>query len=83
MPHCELTTADNGKKIDIPVGKVATIHLTGNPTTGFTWTRVGFEKMQDLSDDNLKFNTTYKPAAPGLIGGGGDFFIDVTPKKAG
>uniref|UniRef100_A0A0A9Y0Y2 Chagasin n=1 Tax=Lygus hesperus TaxID=30085 RepID=A0A0A9Y0Y2_LYGHE len=83
MPHCDLTFADNGKKVDVPVGKLATIHLTGSPSTGYTWTRAGFEKLQDLSDEKLKINSTYKPAVPGLIGGGGDFFIDVTPKQPG
>ncbi|KAK7197061.1 inhibitor of cysteine peptidase [Novymonas esmeraldas] len=80
-----LTINDNNTSVAAQVGNKVEIHLNGNPTTGYSWTRAGFEGKESLNDEHLDVTSTYAqaPASAGLLGAGGSYTISVTPKKAG
>lgn len=81
MPH--LTSADNNKTLDVGIGDAVTIELKGNPTTGYVWTRVGMEKLQDLTDRDVSVIRTFKAPGGGMLGAGGAYHFTICARTAG
>lgn len=79
------TLADNNVTVHLAVGNTATIKLAGNPTTGFQWARVGFEKSGENTQhgEGLKVERFYQGSTSGLMGAGGEYTFTVTPQEAG
>ncbi|MEY2490378.1 MAG: inhibitor of cysteine peptidase [Verrucomicrobiota bacterium] len=66
MPDCILTEKDNGKEVEVPVGKQVRIDLPENPTTGYQWS------LSDLKSGVLALKSDdYAPNHPSSMGGGG------------
>lgn len=61
-----LTSADNGKTINLQVGAAATLHLPENPSTGYRW-------AIDATDANVAEikEEAYDPTSK-AVGGGGE-----------
>ncbi|GET89025.1 inhibitor of cysteine peptidase [Leishmania tarentolae] len=79
------TLKDDEKLVEAALGSTTEIHLEGNPTTGYTWTREGFLGKEILSDENLEVTCKYTAAgAPHfMVGTGGTYTVLVKPKKRG
>jgi inhibitor of cysteine peptidase len=60
-----LTRADNGHSIAMPVGASLSIQLDESPTTGYVWAN------KTAGDALLLEGSDFAPAAPNLMGGGG------------
>ncbi|CAG9574650.1 inhibitor of cysteine peptidase [Leishmania major strain Friedlin] len=80
-----LTMKDNNKCLSVRVGSTLEIHLEGNPTTGYTWTRVGFVGKEMLSDEHLEVTSKYtpKPVSGSMVGAGGSYTVFVKPLRKG
>ncbi|CBZ27508.1 inhibitor of cysteine peptidase [Leishmania mexicana MHOM/GT/2001/U1103] len=80
-----LSVKDNDKWVDTHVGKTTEIHLKGNPTTGYMWTRVGFVGKDVLSDEILEVVCKYTPtpSSTPMVGVGGIYVVLVKPRKRG
>jgi inhibitor of cysteine peptidase len=75
VPDCILTEKDNGKEVEVPVGKQVRIDLPENPTTGYQWS------LSDLKSEVLALKSDdYAPAHPSSMGGGGirQFLFEAT-----
>ena len=72
-----LTSADNGKTIDLRVGAEAALHLAENPSTGFRW-------AVDAVDANVAEikEGAYDPTSK-AVGGGGQAQWLIKAKSAG
>ncbi|KAG5477835.1 hypothetical protein LSCM1_05137 [Leishmania martiniquensis] len=79
------TMKDNKKSASVRVGRPIEILLKGNPTTGYTWTRLGFAGKETLSDDSLQVVVEFSAteSTPGLVGAGGLYRVTVTPNHKG
>ncbi|KPI82590.1 inhibitor of cysteine peptidase (ICP) [Leptomonas seymouri] len=79
------TIEDNNRTVAAKVGRPIHITLSGNPTTGYTWTRFGFEGKDELSDAAMDVVVNYKASKsePGMVGTGGAYDVTVTPKQRG
>src|SRR5262245_63007824 len=73
-----LTSADNGKTIEAPLGESITIQLEENPTTGYRWI-VDSITPGILSSDAGRF----VPAVDAGVGGGGRRELTLTGPQAG
>jgi len=61
-----LTSADNGKTVDLRVGEEATLRLPENPSTGYRW-------AVDAADPNLvDFEQGNYVSTSNSVGGGGE-----------
>ncbi|KAG5478316.1 hypothetical protein CUR178_05031 [Leishmania enriettii] len=80
-----LTVKDNNKSVPARVGKQIEIHLKGNPTTGYTWTRLGFIGKETLSDDDMEVHVKFEAtdSVPGMVGAGGLYKVTVIPNHKG
>lgn len=69
----KLTDADNGKAITVKVGDLVQVILTGNPTTGYSWTTSLSAKDAAVLQQQGK--ALYAQQAPDstIVGGGGTF----------
>lgn len=83
MSPTHLTKEDNGKTITTKVGEEFVVTLKGNPTTGYQWARIGFEKDENPSDATFKVIREYKAPQTGMMGAGGEYDFHVTPLLAG
>ncbi|CCF17081.1 chagasin peptidase inhibitor I42 family protein [Brevibacillus laterosporus GI-9] len=54
-----LTEQDSGQIIDISVGKIITVQLKENPTTGYRWTVETASGLEKIGD-------SYKPGGAGI-----------------
>ena len=72
-----LDRSDNGQSISTAVGQVVTIHLEGNPSTGYQW----LATENDALDISISFQPAPQP--PETVGASGLFEIKVTPLNAG
>ena len=63
----DVTSADNGKQLNVNVGEQIVVALNGNPTTGYTW------EAKDLDTSMIQQvgSTGFKSNNPGLVGSGG------------
>lgn len=73
-----LTEADNRRKVEINTGDDLEVTLTGNPTTGYIWESVEFDKAILPSQGGYK----YTPASP-MVGSGGQFVFAFRAAAAG
>ena len=66
--------------ITLEVGQKATLVLSSNPTTGYTW-----QTNKELAGDKCTIEEGYKsdPNPRGYVGSGGRATITITAKKAG
>jgi len=75
VPDCILTEKDDGKEVEVPVGRQVRIDLPENPTTGYRWSLSDFksEVLALKSDD-------YAPGHSSSVGGGGirQFLFEAT-----
>lgn len=66
MPNLEFEAADDGKVVNVPVGRRFRIRLEENPTTGYRWAAPEFDgSCLGLEADS------YAPHQGAAIGGGG------------
>lgn len=73
-----LTSADNGKSIEVQVGDSVVVRLPENPATGFVWA------IDKAGDDVLPLETSgYSPAAGAGVGGGGQRSLTFRAIRAG
>lgn len=77
-----LDKSANGTTVSGHVGKAITIHLNGNPTTGYSW------RAKDGDADAYEVAVDYQQGGaagggPPMMGAPGVFKIVVTPKKSG
>jgi len=81
QPPVEITKANDGNSVAVPLGREARIRLEGNPTTGYSWFLAGI----DGNSVAAKGEVTYapKPHAPGIVGSGGVFELLLRTAKAG
>ncbi|KAG5478073.1 hypothetical protein GH5_04938 [Leishmania sp. Ghana 2012 LV757] len=84
-PSTIFTVKDNKKSVPARVGKPIEIHLKGNPTTGYTWTRLGFIGKETLSDDDMEVHVEFAAtdSVPGMVGAGGLYKVTVIPNHKG
>jgi inhibitor of cysteine peptidase len=75
----KLTSADNGKTIEVKTGDQITIVLAGNPSTGYNW----LVKDPDTSMLQQIGEAEFKSDNPGLIGSGGTLTLTFKALKAG
>jgi inhibitor of cysteine peptidase len=77
----DITKANDGNSVAVPLGREARIRLEGNPTTGYSWFLAGI----DGNSVEAKGQVTYapKPHAPGIVGSGGVFELLLRAAKAG
>ncbi|TPP44980.1 Chagasin peptidase inhibitor I42 family protein [Leishmania donovani] len=80
-----LTIKDNNKCLNVHVGSTIEIHLKGNPTTGYMWTRAGFGGKEMLSDEHLEVVSKYTPTPVSgpMVGVGGSYTVLVKPLRKG
>ena len=64
--------AENGKRLQVPVGQYVLVRLLGNPTTGYQWQTAG---VTGRSLQSLAADPQYVPAPskPGMVGSGGTY----------
>jgi inhibitor of cysteine peptidase len=74
-----VTSADNGKELNVKVGQQIVVVLEGNPTTGYTWEADGLDKSMFQQIGSTKF----KSSNPGLAGAGGTLTLVFKTLKAG
>jgi inhibitor of cysteine peptidase len=74
-----VTDKANDTKVKVAKGKVLTVQLTGNPTTGFNW----FVEKNDKEALPQQGKKEYAPAKKGVVGGGGTFTFKFKAEKAG
>jgi inhibitor of cysteine peptidase len=81
MEPIDLTEPDDGKSVNVEVGRGVRIRLAGNPTTGYSWFLMPIEGAAVKAEGSLE----YKPKAhpPGMVGVGGTFELMLTAQKAG
>jgi inhibitor of cysteine peptidase len=75
----KLTSADNGKTVNVKTGDLIVIELEGNPSTGYNW------QAKDLDATALEQvgEPEFKSSNPGLIGSGGSITLTFKSLKAG
>ncbi len=77
----QLTKADNGKTVEIAVGKPFDVVLRGNPTTGFQWQ---VEKIKgDAVVQKGKAEYVVDKHPDRMVGVGGTYTFHFDVKKAG
>jgi inhibitor of cysteine peptidase len=81
MEPIDLGESDDGKSVNVDVGRRVRIRLAGNPTTGYSWFLTPIEGQAVKADGELE----YKPNAhrPGMVGVGGTFELVLRAAKAG
>jgi inhibitor of cysteine peptidase len=75
----DLTSADDGRQLNVNLGERIVIALDGNPTTGYTWE----PKDLDASLIQQVGSTAYKSSNQGLVGAGGTQTLTFKTLKAG
>ena len=75
----KLTTADNGKTVEVKMGDQIVIELEGNPSTGYTWEAMDL----DASMFQQVGGTEFKGSSPGLVGAGGTLTLTFKALKPG
>jgi inhibitor of cysteine peptidase len=81
MEPIDLAESDDGKSVDVEVGRRVRIRLAGNPTTGYSWFLMPMEGAAVKAEGKLE----YKPNAhrPGMVGVGGTFELLLRAVQAG
>jgi len=81
MEPIDLTEPDDGKSVNVEVGRGVRIRLAGNPTTGYSWFLMPMEGAAVKAEGKLE----YKPNAhrPGMVGVGGTFELLLRAVQAG
>ena len=81
MEPIDLTEPDDGKSVNVEVGRGVRIRLAGNPTTGYSWFLMPMEGAAVKAEGKLE----YKPNAhrPGMVGVGGTFELVLRAVQAG
>lgn len=81
MEPIDLAESDDGKTINVDVGRRVRIRLAGNPTTGYSWFLMPIEGPAVKAEGEL----VYKPNAhpPGMTGVGGTFELVLRAAQAG
>jgi inhibitor of cysteine peptidase len=74
-----VTDKANDTKVKLAKGKLLTVQLPGNPTTGFQW----FVEKNNKEQLAPQGKGEYTPARKGVIGGGGTFTFRFRAEKAG
>jgi inhibitor of cysteine peptidase len=74
-----VTSADNGKELNLKVGQQIVVVLEGNPTTGYTWEALDL----DASMIQQVGSTEFKSSNTGLVGAGGTQTLVFKTLKAG
>jgi inhibitor of cysteine peptidase len=69
----KLTDADNGKAITVKVGDDIQVILTGNPTTGYSWTATLSDKDKAVLQQQGDPVYAQGNANPSVVGAGGAF----------
>jgi Predicted secreted protein len=74
-----LTSADNGKKLNVKAGEQIVVELDGNPSTGYTW------EAQDLDASMIRQvgEAEFKSSNPGVIGAGRTLTLKFMTLQAG
>ena len=81
MEPIDLAESDDGKSVNVDVGRRVRIRLAGNPTTGYSWFLMPIEGAAVKAEGEL----VYKPNAhrPGMVGVGGTFELVLRAVRAG
>ena len=81
MEPIDLAESDDGKSVDVEVGRRVRIRLAGNPTTGYSWFLMPMEGVAVKAEGEVE----YKPNArrPGMVGVGGTFELLLRAVQAG
>ena len=81
MEPIDLAEPDDGKSVDVEVGRRVRIRLAGNPTTGYSWFLTPLEGAAVKAEGEVE----YKPNAhrPGMVGVGGTFELLLRAVRAG
>ena len=81
MEPIDLAESDDGKSVNVDVGRRVRIRLAGNPTTGYSWFLMPIEGAAVKAEGEVE----YKPNAhrPGMVGVGGTFELLLRAVKAG
>ena len=81
MEPIDLAEHDDGKSVDVEVGRRVRIRLAGNPTTGYSWFLMPMEGVAVKAEGEVE----YKPNArrPGMVGVGGTFELLLRAVQAG
>jgi inhibitor of cysteine peptidase len=74
-----ITSADNGKELNLKIGQQIVVALEGNPTTGYTWEAVDL----DSSMIQQVGSTEFKSSNTRLVGAGGTQTLVFKTLKAG
>jgi inhibitor of cysteine peptidase len=77
----ELTQADNGKTVNLAVGKSVVIRLPGNPTTGYSWRTAKVTGQSVAAVGEPKYQADAH--APGIVGVGGTYTFTFKAAKQG
>lgn len=77
MTETVLTHADNGKSVATPVGTSLSVQLNESPTTGYVWAN------KTTGDALILEGSDFSPAAPNLMGGGGQRTLRFLVAKPG
>jgi inhibitor of cysteine peptidase len=74
--------AENGKRLQVPVGQYVLVRLLGNPTTGYQWQTAG---VTGRSLQSLAADPQYVPAPskPGMVGSGGTYNFKFHAERPG
>jgi inhibitor of cysteine peptidase len=75
----KITTAENGKTIDVKTGARIVVELEGNPSTGFTWEPADLDTSMLQQIGEIRF----KSGNPGLVGAGGMLTLTYKILKVG
>lgn len=80
-PAIDITKADDGNTVAVPLGRSARIRLAGNPTTGYSWFLAGIDGNSVAAEGEVTYSPT--PRGPGIVGGGGVFELLLRTARAG
>jgi inhibitor of cysteine peptidase len=69
----EIGKAQNGKRVQVPVGQWVLVRLQGNPTTGYQWQTAAVKGQSVRMMAEPQYVAT--PVKPGVVGGGGTFYF--------
>jgi inhibitor of cysteine peptidase len=79
----KLTDADNGKSVTVKVGDTVEVVLTGNPTTGYSWTAsVGGKDAAAVKQQGIAVYAQQN-TNPSVVGAGGTFTFTFKAAAAG
>ena len=76
-----LSEAQNGKSTTVSKDTTFTVQLSGNPTTGYSWSL--FKLSGNSLKSNGKITYTATPVKPGIVGSGGTFTAPFKAVAAG